>query len=160
MPRRLQQVPLLAAIRPESLIAEGVRGLILDLDNTLLGFGASAPSPENQAWVAAARAAGLEIVLLSNNFGPRVAEIAGGLGLRGIPNALKPLPLGFLRAKRALQLRAREVVVIGDQLFTDVLGATLCGMRAILVEPIEDRDFALTRIFRRLERLVLPERRA
>ena len=160
MPSRLQHVPILADIRPESLTVQGVRGLILDLDNTLLGFGASAPSPENQAWVAAARAAGLEIVLLSNNFGPRVAEIAGGLGLRGIPNALKPLPLGFLRAKHALHLRAREVMVIGDQLFTDVLGASLCGMRAILVEPIEDRDFPLTRLFRRLERLVLPGRRA
>ncbi|HUY11530.1 MAG TPA: YqeG family HAD IIIA-type phosphatase [Candidatus Dormibacteraeota bacterium] len=137
----------------------GVRGLILDLDNTLLGFGAAMPSEENCAWIAAARGAGLEIVLLSNNFAPRVAQIAAALGLRGIPNALKPLPVGFLRAKRALAMRSRCIAVIGDQLFTDVLGARLCGMQAVLVDPIEDRDFLLTRLFRRLERIVLPSRR-
>lgn len=150
---RLAQVPL------DELFAAGIRGLIVDLDNTLLGFGESELAEDHIAWVARAREQGMRAVMLSNNFSDRVTAVAAALGIECVPNALKPLPFGFLRAKRMLGLSRRQIAVVGDQLFTDVLGGRLCGFYTILTEPIENKDFAITRFFRFLERLMLPQRR-
>ena len=150
---RLHDVP------HEELEAAGIRGLIVDLDNTLLGFRATELGQEHVDWVARARERGFRIVLVSNNFSERVNTLAAQLDVACFPNALKPLPFGFLRAKRSLQLRRREIAVVGDQLFTDVLGGKLCGLYTILTEPIELKDFAVTRVFRFFERLMLRGRR-
>lgn len=144
----------------DELSASGFRGLIVDLDNTLLGFRETELAAEHLAWVRDARARGFAIVMLSNNFNERVTDIAAQLGVDCVPNALKPLPFGFIRALRRLGLPRRQVAVVGDQLFTDVLGAKLCGLHAILTEPIESQDFPVTKFFRFLERLMLPARRA
>jgi uncharacterized protein len=150
--------PRLCDVSYEELEAAGIRGLIVDLDNTLLGFRETELGEEHLAWVARARDRGFRIVMLSNNFSDRVNDIAAQLNVRCFPNALKPLPFGFLRAKRCLQLRRREIAVVGDQLFTDVLGGKLCGLYTILTEPIELKDFAVTKVFRFFERLMLPRR--
>jgi len=150
---RLHEVPHV------ELEAAGIRGLIVDLDNTLLGFRETELGREHIEWVAQAHERGFRIVMLSNNFSERVNTLARQLGVSCIPNALKPLPFGFLRAKRRLQLRRREIAVVGDQLFTDVLGGKMCGLYTILTEPIEAKDFAITRLFRFFERMMLPERR-
>ncbi|MHB8144497.1 MAG: YqeG family HAD IIIA-type phosphatase [Vulcanimicrobiaceae bacterium] len=144
----------------DELSASGFRGLIVDLDNTLLGFRQTELAEEHLAWVRDARARGFAIVMVSNNFNERVTDIAAQLGVDCVPNALKPLPFGFIRALRRLGLPRRQVAVVGDQLFTDVLGAKLCGLYAILTEPIESQDFPVTKFFRFLERLMLPARRA
>ena len=151
--------PRLHDVAHEELELAGIRGLIVDLDNTLLGFRETELGHEHLAWVARARERGFRIVMLSNNLSERVNGVAAQLQVACIPNALKPLPFGFLRAKRQLQLRRREIAVVGDQLFTDVLGGKLCGLYTILTEPIESKDFAITRMFRYFERLMLPGRR-
>jgi len=145
----------LAEVRLDTLAGWGIHGIIIDLDNTLVSYDERTLAPEVQAWVEAALAAGFRLVLLSNNFEERVAAIGSHLGVPTVPNALKPLPNGFLRALRLLQTKRRETVVIGDQLFTDVLGAKLVGLRAILTEPLADRDFPATRLLRILERWVV-----
>jgi HAD superfamily phosphatase (TIGR01668 family) len=152
--------PRLANVSLEALAAAGIQGLIVDLDNTLLGFGETELAAEHLAWVQAARDRGMRVVMLSNNFSERVIAVARRLDVECVPNALKPLPFGFLRAKRLLGLGRRHIAVVGDQLFTDVLGGKLCGLHTILTEPIENRDFAITRMFRFFERLMLPERRS
>ena len=151
--------PRLHDVPHQELEAAGIRGLIVDLDNTLLGFRETELGVEHLAWVAEAHDRGFRIVLLSNNFSVRVRTIAAQLNIDCIPNALKPLPFGFLKAKACLGLRRREIAVVGDQLFTDVLGGKMCGLYTILTEPIESKDFAITRVFRFFERLMLPERR-
>jgi HAD superfamily phosphatase (TIGR01668 family) len=152
-------VPRLHEVPHAELEAAGICGLIVDLDNTLLGFRETELSREHLEWVAEAHDRGFRIVMLSNNFSERVRTIAGQLGVACIPNALKPLPFGFLRAKRQLGLQRRQIAVVGDQLFTDVLGGKLCGLYTILTEPIESKDFAITKVFRFFERMMLPERR-
>ncbi|HZZ66050.1 MAG TPA: YqeG family HAD IIIA-type phosphatase [Candidatus Baltobacteraceae bacterium] len=138
----------------------GIRGLIIDLDNTILGFHETELAAEHLAWVQEAHDRGFQMVMVSNNFSDRVRGIAAQLGIGCIPNALKPLPFGFLRAIRHLQLPRRHIAVVGDQLFTDVLGAKLCGgLYTILTEPIETKDFPITMMFRFFERLMLPKRR-
>jgi HAD superfamily phosphatase (TIGR01668 family) len=151
-------VSRLASLSVDALWAEGFRGLIVDLDNTLMGFRQTELEADHLDWVQRAHARGFKIVMVSNNFTERVTGIARQLGVEAIPNALKPLPFSVLRAIRMLKLRRRQIAVVGDQLFTDVLSGKLCGLYTILTEPIENKDFALTRLFRFFERLVLRER--
>ena len=145
----------------EELAGRGIRGLIIDLDNTLLGFRETELAREHLAWVEEAHERGFKMVMVSNNFSERVRGIAAQLRIECVPNALKPLPFGFWRALRHLKLPHEHVAVVGDQLFTDVLGARLSGnLYTILTEPIESKDFPITMMFRFFERLMLPERRA
>jgi HAD superfamily phosphatase (TIGR01668 family) len=92
--------------------------------------------------------------MVSNNFSERVAAAGSLLGVATVPNALKPLPFGFLRALRLLGTKRRETVVIGDQVFTDVLGAKMLGLHSVLTDPLVPHDFPLTRVLRFLERVV------
>jgi len=150
--------PRLHNVSLEELAGQGIRGLILDLDNTMVAYRQSEIVADHLTWVQDAHDRGFKMVMLSNNFTDRVTTVAEQLRIQCISNALKPLPTGFLRAKKMLALRSREIAVVGDQLFTDVLGAKLLGFYTILTEPIEPHDFAITRVFRFFERLLLPGR--
>ena len=140
------------------LYAEGVRGVIIDLDNTLVGYREQHPAPEVTAWVAAATAQGLRLVVVSNNVRAWVERIATHLKISFVHKAAKPLPMGFGKALSLLQTPRAQTIVIGDQFFTDVLGAKLFGLRVILTEPLVPREHRLMRFVRRLERLVLRRR--
>ena len=73
-------------------------------------------------------------------------------GLDTLCFAMKPLPIGYLRAARRLKVKCRECVIVGDQIFTDVVGANLCGMKSVLLDPIEPEDgltFKVRRFFER-----------
>lgn len=151
--------PRLCEVPHEELEAAGIRGLIVDLDNTLLGFRETELGQDHIAWVAQAHDRGMRIVMLSNNQSERVRSLAAQLKVECIPNALKPLPFGFLRAKRRLGMKRGAIAVVGDQLFTDVLGGKICGLYTILTEPIEAKDFAVTKFFRYFERMMLRGKR-
>jgi uncharacterized protein len=153
-------VTRLASVALEDLYAQGFRGLIVDLDNTLMGFRQTELEADHLNWVQEAHGRGFRMVMVSNNFTDRVTGIARQLNIACVPNALKPLPFGVLRAVRMLGLPRRQIAVVGDQLFTDVLSGKLCGLYTILTEPIEAKDFPVTKIFRFFERLMLPERRS
>ena len=144
-------------IAVDELVADGIRGVIVDLDNTLVGYRERRPTAEVSAWVDAATQAGLKIVIVSNNVRAWVEEIATHLRVSFVHKAAKPLPIGFGKALRMLGLSRAQTIVIGDQLFTDVLGAKLNGLRVILTEPIA-REHALMRFVRRIERLVAKRR--
>ncbi|MBV8688776.1 MAG: YqeG family HAD IIIA-type phosphatase [Candidatus Eremiobacteraeota bacterium] len=150
--------PRLCDVSLDELAGRGIRGLIIDLDNTLVAYRCSDIMNDHLSWVQLARSRGLRIVMVSNNFSDRVRSIAAQLNIECVPNALKPLPTAFWRAQRVLNLSREQIAVVGDQLFTDVLGARLFGFYTILTEPIEPHDFALTRVFRFFERLLLAPR--
>jgi HAD superfamily phosphatase (TIGR01668 family) len=143
----------LADVDRTALWTAGIRGIVLDLDNTCCAYHQPELAPGVADWVRAARTEGFAVVLLSNNFAERVAAVAAQLDVPAVPNALKPLPFGFVRAVRMLGTARRATVVIGDQLFTDVLGAKALGYHAVLTEPIVAVDFPLTRVLRMLERV-------
>ncbi len=145
----------LAEISLDRLAQMGVRGIIVDLDNTLVAYRAASVGPEIASWVGAALARGFRVVLVSNNWGERVATFGAQIGVPSVPSAMKPLPLAFLRALRVLGTPRAATVVVGDQLFTDVLGAKILGMRAILTEPISEHGFITTRAMRVVERAFL-----
>ena len=145
----------LAEISLDRLTEMGIRGIIVDLDNTLVAYRAASVAPMISGWVTSALARGFRVVLLSNNWSERVATFGSQIGVPSVPNAMKPLPLAFLRALRVLGTPRSATVVVGDQLFTDVLGAKLLGMHAILTEPISEHGFVTTRAMRVVERALL-----
>jgi len=136
-----------------------VRGVALDLDNTIVPWHTSDLSPAVAQWVAALLAAGMRVCLLTNNYAGHATDVAQALCVPIIPGALKPAPPAFRRALVALAVPAAQCVVIGDQLFTDVLGGKLLGMHAILVRPIGGREFFTTRFMRMMERPLLARMR-
>jgi HAD superfamily phosphatase (TIGR01668 family) len=144
----------LADVSLDVLQARGIRGIIIDLDNTVCAYGQSTLAPGVRAWVHDAKARGFAIAMVSNNFSDRVEAIGAELGVPGVHSALKPLPHGFLQALRLIGTKRAQTAIIGDQLFTDVLGAKLLGLHTVLTHPIVERDFPITRILRFFERAV------
>lgn len=142
-------------IDPDELRERGIRGAIVDLDNTLVGFRALVPLEEDALWVARATRAGVKVLVLTNNGTPWASGVAKDLGVPCIPRARKPLPHGFRRALKVLEIDPREAVVIGDQLFTDVLGAKLAGLEVILVDPLVRHDPWNTRPLRWIESVIM-----
>lgn len=135
----------------------GVRGLLLDIDNTLTTHGNPIPAPGVEEWVARMMQANIHMYLVSNNHPPRVEPFAKKLGIPCICDCKKPLPGGFRRATKAMGLSRQEVCVVGDQLYTDVLGAHLYRVKSIYVPPIEPEKKGFLRCKRILEKPFLPK---
>lgn len=144
--------PAITALEPEALVRQGFRGLIVDLDNTLTGWNKDFAAPAVEGWLRRARAQGLGVCILSNNGAARVRAFADPAGLPSVAHAGKPRRAGYRRALALLGTSADETAVIGDQLWTDVLGARRMNMYAVLVQPVAPREFFGTRSLRWLER--------
>ena len=143
-------------ISVEWLKAHAVKTIILDVDNTLLPWDSNVPKAENVEWIERLKSAGFRLILLSNNGGKRLEEICLTVDLPAVSWAAKPLSLGFRRALHRLKLKERrEVLVIGDQIITDVLGAKQFGLKVLLVESLSQKEFIVTRLTRKIERAVI-----
>ena len=139
-------------IAPDDLRALGAEAVLLDVDNTLTTHNAPAPLEGAIAWTHALRDAGLKVIVVSNNKRERVEAFSAKFGLPFCWRACKPLPLGYMRAARRLGAEFGRCVVIGDQIFTDIIGANLVGMKSVLLTPIEEETGWSFRLRRRLER--------
>ena len=138
------------------LVDEGVRLVLLDRDNTCVPRDAECAPPEVTAWLDAARAAGLKLCLVSNNFhSSQVGRTARELGVSVVDHAMKPAPFALRRAMRMLGVGPQATVMIGDQVFTDVAAGKLAGVRTVLVRPQSRKDLWYTHVFRVFERLAL-----
>ncbi len=141
------------ALTPELLANRGVAGLLLDLDNTLIPYGYEGPVPAEVAgWLAALRQAGIAAALVTNARPSRSRRWGKKLGLPALPFAAKPLPLAIFWAAKALGLPRKKLLLVGDQIFTDLLAARLAGVRVALVRPLAPKELPHTRWLRRLER--------
>jgi HAD superfamily phosphatase (TIGR01668 family) len=140
---------------PELLEGYGVRAVMVDLDDTLMASNESAIGDGTREWLAALRGAGMPVLLLSNGERERVERCCADLGIEGFHLAGKPFWWAFRRGLKRLARPAGETAMIGDQLFTDVLGANLAGMLSILVRPLSPGKLPHTRAARYLERLIL-----
>jgi HAD superfamily phosphatase (TIGR01668 family) len=134
----------------------GVRGIITDLDNTLVGAKDPHATPELMGWLKQVREQGFKIVIVSNNQYTRVAQFAEPLQIPYIHRAKKPTNFAFKKAIEIMGIEPRQTVVIGDQMLTDVLGGNRMGLYTVLVTPISlgDEGF-FTKINRRIERFAL-----
>jgi len=135
----------------------GVRAVMLDLDDTLLPTGSSSITPEVVTWVEQLQAAEVSLLLLSNGTPERVRRCATQLRINSMALAGKPLAVAFWRGLQRLNCPAEHTVMIGDQLFTDVIGANLVNIKSILVCPLSDGLWH-TKYLRYLETWVLEKR--
>ena len=154
--RASRYVAALPLVSVDELVAGGVRLVLLDRDNTCVPRDAEAAPAEVAAWLDRARAAGLALCLVSNNFHTsQVSRSARVLGVDFVDHAMKPAPLALRRAMRRFSARPDETVMIGDQVFTDVAAGNLAGVRTVLVRPQSRSDLWYTHVFRVFERLAL-----
>jgi HAD superfamily phosphatase (TIGR01668 family) len=132
-----QQIATLAEIKIDWLKVAGIRGIILDLDNTIVSEDDRYLSPWAENWIAEAKLAGLKLFILSNGKRRyRVKYWSHRLDIAAISPAKKPFPPAFRQAMNQMRLSSRNVVVIGDSLHTDVVGAKLCGCHCIQVASL------------------------
>lgn len=142
-------------ISVEALLKQGIKGVLVDLDNTLTIWESEVLPPDTIDWIGAAKEQGLKVCLLSNNKGERVKRIAAVLDIPYVDKAVKPRRRAFRRGMETLGTDPTETAVIGDQIFTDVLGGNRLKLYTILVVPISTHEFTGTKLMRILERAVL-----
>lgn len=150
----------LSDISLDFLGKKGIRGLIINLDNTLVPWGGFEFPPGVKAWIQEAQERGFKIFLVSNALEERVNHFRESLDIPGISQAQKPRRGAFRLALAQMGLEKNQVAVIGDQLFTDVWGGNRLGLFTILVSPVNEKELFFTRVVRRLERRVLKRLKA
>ena len=139
----------------DMLWAEGIQGLIIDIDNTLATFDVPDPPEAVVQLLSDLQAKGFRVCLFSNNKQARVERFNAPLGLPAVHKAGKPKKRGVRRALALLEVPCEQAALIGDQLFTDVWGANRCGLKSILVEPIAKRDEWTVKLKRKPEQFVM-----
>lgn len=140
----------------KALKAKGIEGLLVDLDNTLVEYQKYECTPLVLEWLARVRAVGLQVCIVSNSRRQTtVARFAESAGIPAITRAGKPRRGSFKRAIKMIGVSAESTAIIGDQVFTDVLGGNRLGCYTILVRPVSSREFFGTRLVRILERFVI-----
>ena len=120
-----------------------IDAILLDVDNTLAPPTSHIPYEGVQEWIDMLKENGIQVVICSNNYRKRVKPFSDSVGLDCVAMSLKPFPFGFNRAKRKLKEKPQSVLVVGDQIYTDVLGANLAGMKSVLLVP-RDKEKGLT----------------
>ncbi|MCF2555259.1 YqeG family HAD IIIA-type phosphatase [Faecalicatena contorta] len=138
----------------EKLYEQGYRGLIFDIDNTLVPHGAPADKRAIELFEKL-RSLGYDTCLISNNQEPRVEPFAQAVGSKYVFDAHKPSTRNYRKAMELMGTDQSNTIFIGDQLFTDVWGAKRSGIRNILVKPIHPKEEIQIVLKRYLEKIVL-----
>ena len=133
LPRHIY--PALTAIDPGKLRSDGVRLLMLDFDNTIVPYTTDEPTDEMERWLDMASQSDIRICVVSNSKRGRVVAFCARRGIDCITHAKKPFSRGIRQALAAYP-QAKKPALVGDQIYTDVLGAGFAGVRSILVKPI------------------------
>ena len=153
MPKQMEESVL--QIDLNKLKAIGIKGLILDLDNTVIKWNSDELEEPIYHWFKLLHAHQFKLCFLSNNFSKRVSHIARLIDAAYVARAWKPFSGGFSTCLEKLNMPAKSVAVIGDQLFTDILGGNCAGIFTILVKPLSHEEFITTKMMRVVENFVL-----
>ena len=140
---------------PEHLRRRGIKGIITDMDNTLVPWNDRSVYPRLSRWLENLKEKGFFLYIISNSTPRRGKKLAGDLEIPAIWYAIKPRRRAFRKAIKEMNLLPRQVAVVGDQIFTDILGGNRLGLYTILVSPLCDKEFFWTRLLRLLEVKIL-----
>ncbi len=149
----------LADLKPDYLLARGVKGVLLDLDNTLVEWGQVEVSPATLAWVEEMKKSGLKMCIVSNALKERVKVVGEKLGIPWVCQGIKPRRTPFKKALALLGTAPEETATVGDQLFTDIWGGNRMALYTVWMTPLSTKELFFTRIVRRLERIVAKQLR-
>lgn len=145
-------------ITPDFLRKNNIKGLILDVDNTLTTHDNPVPAEGVMEWIATMRQNKIRLIIVSNNHPPRVKPFADMLEIDFVCDGKKPLSGGFREAIKKIGLPKENISAVGDQIFTDVLGANLFGVRMLYTAPIEHEKTTFFKVKRFLEKPFLPKK--
>jgi len=144
------------------LTGKGIKGIAIDIDNTLTADGSFYIDEAISIWLNSVKNTGISFCIVSNNHPPRVEPFATQIGMQYICEARKPRKDCKEQLLEMLNFKPDEVVMIGDQIFTDVYFAKKCGFYSILLDPIAEdkhRGAAIKRFFERPLKYFLRKRR-
>ena len=131
-----------------------IKCLLFDLDNTCVGYHEKNPTKELKKLFASLKKQGFIVVIFSNAMPKRLVPF-NNLNVDLHPASRKPFKTSYIKMLKKYNLKNEEVCIIGDQLFTDILGGNKVGIRTCLVEPVTSEDFILTKIFRSIEKVII-----
>ncbi len=137
------------------LISKGIKGIVLDVDNTLEPYENPLPTERVVAWLDSLRKNGIKAAIVSNNNSERIDLFNRDLGLPAYSKSGKPFKKNILKAMADMGTTPQNTILMGDQVFTDTWAAHNAGIPAILVPPIKDKTDPLTKFKRLLEKPVL-----
>ena len=132
-----------------------IKGIIVDLDNTLVAWGEKEVSQRIIDWIKEAKELGLKICIVSNTNSKRVAEFAKIFNIPYHSKYFKPFSIAFNNGLKILDTKKSETVVIGDQIFTDIWGGNRLKLLTILVMPIVKKDSIGTFLHRNIEKILI-----
>lgn len=136
------------------LIENNINALILDVDNTLSTHHGEELVDGLESWLETMKKNGIKLLILSNSKRVRVEPFANKISLNYISLGLKPLPFGYIRALKFLKSKRKSTAIVGDQIFTDVLGGNAVGVKTILLTPILPETGWSFKLRRRLEKIL------
>lgn len=143
------------SITVKQLRANGIKAVLVDLDNTLIAWNQPEATEESIIWIRTIKDAGIPVMILSNNSGSRIKEVADILDVGFVSRSMKPTTRAFKIAENKMGISADEMVMVGDQLITDVLGANRYDLRTILVKPLLASDAWNTKFNRFIEMKIM-----
>jgi len=153
MIRIQSQFKTILEITPEFIIKNNIKGLFVDMDNTLLPWDQTIISDECMQWVNAMQESGIKICVITNSGSKRTDEVMKNTELLYVPSAFKPFPFGFMRAQAKLKIKKQNICLIGDQMMTDALGSKIFGCSYIIVDPLSPKEQRITYVNRFFERI-------
>ena len=136
-------VPALTDVSPELLRNRGIRLLMLDFDNTIVPYTTSTPTEEMHRWLETMTASNIKLCVVSNSHKDRVKIFCKKYGIDCITHANKPFSKGILECLAKYKADPKECALVGDQIFTDTLGANCTGVTSILVKAIDNHNIWL-----------------
>lgn len=134
----------------KKLKKKNIKCLLFDLDNTCVGYHEKKPTPKLEKHFKELTKLGFKVIIFSNATPKRLIPF-NDLGVICHPASKKPFSKNFKKILKEYNYTNDEVCIIGDQLFTDILGGNRVGIITILVDPLTQKDFILTKIFRAME---------
>ena len=143
----------------DMLKQKGIKGFIFDVDNTIVPYDTPVPDDKIKNWFKKIDEMGFLSYIASNNSKGRVEHFAKELNIGFMPKANKPLTKNLKQISKNMGIEPSETAMVGDQLFTDILGGNMAGMFTVLIEqisPVEGKFIKFKRIF---EKLILPKRK-
>ena len=135
--------PALTDVTAEALRSRGITFLMMDFDNTIVPYTTDVPTEKMRAWIEAMKASGIGLCVVSNSKKPRVVTFCKMYGLDCVTHAKKPFQKGISECLARFHLRPETAALVGDQIYTDVLGANCGGITSILVRAIHNHNFWL-----------------
>ncbi len=133
----------LTDITPQFLQQRGVRLLMLDFDNTIVPYTTSTPTPKMEKWLQEMKQSDIQICVVSNSKRERVVNFCRRYRISCITHAKKPFHRGIRACMAQFSAKPSECALVGDQIFTDTLGANGCGVTSVLVSAIDNHNFWL-----------------